>query len=493
MSDGVLALDQGTTSSKALLIDPTTLEVLASAARPLKVTSPRPGWVEQDASLVWDSIREAATEALAKRPDVRLNGVAISNQRESVLAWDPATGVPIGPLVSWQDQRGVDLCRTLSTPDNVALVGRRTGLELNAMYSAAKLRWLVDEARGRAGIRFGTVDAWLLDRLTNGQTYAIEAGNASRTLLFDIATLAWDPELCDLFGVPEAALPEVRRSCGPWGTTLGVPGIPDGVPILAVLGDSHAALFGHWALAPSYPAAGKATYGTGSSVMVPAHRATDRRPGVSTTLAWLLDEPQWAYEANILYSGAGMDWLGTSLGVHGGRGLSELAAGTTDSAGAVFVPALNGLGAPWWEPDAVGTLTGLTVRTQRAHLARAGLESVAHQICDVLDTVDPHQKLTLLHVGGGATASALLMQLQANLLGRELLVARVADISPLGAGALAARGLGIRPAPMVAEPARFVPDPAFSPKRRHDERLRWRQALTRAGVTAASTTSPTHR
>jgi glycerol kinase len=487
MREAVLALDQGTTSSKALLIDPTTLEVLASAARPLTMAFPRQGWVEQDASQVWESVRESAAEALARRPDVRAVAVAISNQRESVVAWDGATGTPIGPLVSWQDQRGVDLCRGLSTPGNVALVGQRTGLELNAMYSAAKLRWLVDQAKGQGGVRFGTVDAWLLDRLTNGQTYAIEAGNASRTLLFDIAKLSWDSDLCALFGVPETVLPEVRRSSGPWGTTQGVSGIPDEVPILAVLGDSHAALYGHWALAPDYPAAGKATYGTGSSIMVPANEVGERRSGVSMTLAWLLDEPLWAYEANILYSGAGMDWLGKALGVAGGRGLSELAASTTDSAGAVFVPALNGIGAPWWEPDAVGTLTGLTARTERAHLARAGLESVAHQICDVLDTMDPGNELELLHVGGGATASDLLMQLQANLLGRELLVATVADISPLGAGALAGEVLGIHPTPQAAHPVRFLPDPAFTTERRQAERTRWRNALTSAGVTRAST------
>jgi glycerol kinase len=494
MRESVLAIDQGTTSSKALLIDPTTLEVLASAARVLAVTSPRPGWVEQDPTRVWESVRESAAEVLAKRPDVRAVAVAISNQRESVVMWDGPTGLPIGPLVSWQDQRGVDLCRRLSTPDNVALVDQRTGLELNAMYSAAKMRWLVDQAKGRDGVRIGTVDAWLLDRLTGGRTYAIEAGNASRTLLFDIAKLSWDSDLCSLFGVPESVLPEVRPSSGPWGTTRGVSGIPDGLPILAILGDSHAALFGHWALAPDYAAAGKATYGTGSSIMVPAHGVGERRSGVSLTLAWLLDEPLWAYEANILYSGSGMDWLGKILGVAGGRGLSELAAGTTDSAGAVFVPALNGLGAPWWEPDAVGTLTGLTFRTERSDLARAGLESVAHQVCDVLDTMDPGKELGLLHVGGGATASDLLMQVQANLLGRELLVAAVTDISPLGVGALAGVGLGIHPIAQAAHPVRFLPDPAFTPERRHDERTRWRNALASAGVTPSSTkTKPQHQ
>ena len=485
MADVVLALDQGTTSSKALLLDPATLSVLASASRPVAIASPRPGWVEQDAAEVWESQRAAAADALSQLPDANLRAIAISNQRESAVAWNTA-GEPIAPLVSWQDQRGTKFLETIDTEANRALVRARTGLELTAMYSAAKLRWLVAQAGGRGDARFGTVDAWLVDRLTGGRTYAIEAGNASRTLLFDITKLAWDADLCALFDVPLAALPEIRPSLGPWGVTHGVPGIPDGVPILGVLGDSHAALFGHWTLAPDHAGAGKATYGTGSSVMVPTTDAASRRDGVATTLAWQTDAPLWAYEANILYSGAGLDWLATAIGADGGRGLSELAATTIDSGGAVFVPALNGLGAPWWEPNAVGTLTGLSVRTGREQIARAGLESVAHQICDVIDVMDPDGAMTLLHAGGGATKSELLMQLQANLLGRELLVAAVADISPVGAAALAARALGYEPQPSALAARSFHPSADFSLERRAAERARWRDALTRAGVRPSS-------
>jgi len=245
-------------------------------------------------------------------------------------------------------------------------------------------------------------------------------------------------------------------------------------------------------ISPDHADAGKATYGTGSSVMVPTADATARRAGVSTTLAWLLDEPLWAHEANILYSGAGLDWLGQALGVAGGRGLSELATGATSSEGAVFVPALNGLGAPWWEPSAIGTLTGLSMNTGRPQLARAGLESVAHQICDCLDVMDPGREHGLLHAGGGATSSDLLMQLQANLLGRDLLVSAVPDISPLGVGALAAHGLGVTPAPGVAG-RRFSPDPEFTAERRAAERARWRDALSRAGVGRPSPDHATER
>lgn len=481
MATAVLALDQGTTSSKALLVDPVALRVLGTATRPVAIRVPRPGWVEQDAAELWESVRAAAADVIAAHPQVRVAAIAISSQRESVTAWDGVSGVPLGPVVSWQDQRGAAICEGLSNPETVVLARQRTGLELNAMYSATKLSWLMGQAGGGPGPRFGTVDSWLLDRLTDGEVYAVEAGSASRTLLFDIERLAWSDEMCALFDVSIGRLPEVRGSAGPWGVTRGVSGVPDGVPILAVLGDSHAALYGHWALAPGHADAGKATYGTGSSVMLPAGSGSARRPGVSTTLAWWLEEPLWAFEANILYSGGGLDWLGRTLGVDGGRGLSELATETTDSGTAVFVPALNGLGAPWWEPSAVGTLTGLTAGTTRAQIARAGLESVAHQICDVLDLLDPDSQQAVVHAGGGATSSGLLMQIQADLLGRDLLIPAVADISPLGAGALAARELGIVPQPDT--PNRLIaPDPQFSVHRRTEARARWRDALSRSGV-----------
>jgi glycerol kinase len=371
------------------------------------------------------------------------------------------------------------------------------------MYSAAKLSWLVD-AHQRPSLRLGTIDAWLLDRLTGGREYAIEAGNAARTLLFDITRLDWDVDLCALFGVPMSVLPPVRASAGALGVTAGVDGIPDGIPILAILGDSHAALYGHTALTPGLAGLGKATYGTGSSVMIPTTSGSDRRPGVSTTLSWLLDAPSWALEANILYSGAGLDWLAGILGVAGGRALGELAAEADSSDGVTIVPALAGLGAPWWEPCAVGTLVGMTAGPSRAAIARAGLDAVAHQIADCVDAMtgplpgarpDSAQASAAppaLHAGGGATANDQLMQIQANLLGREVLVSPVADISPLGAGALAAQQLGYQPVPDVAVRS-VLPDPGFTVERRVAERVRWRDGLRRAGVTVPTNQSPTER
>ena len=270
-----------------------------------------------------------------------------------------------------------------------------------------------------------------------------------------------------------------------------MPGLPDGTPILAVLGDSHAALYGHRALAQVDGDLGKATYGTGSSVMLPADQAGRRVPGLATTLAWQAPEPLWALEGNILYTGAGMDWLARTIGVRPGREFSELAATAASSRGVAFVPALNGLGAPWWDASATGTLTGLTASTTRAEIARAGLESVAHQVCDVVDAMDPEGVQTALHAGGGATASDLLMQTQADLLGRPLLVSSIADISAIGAAALAfeAAGAPMVPAPELA-PREVRPSEGFTPEARAAARATWADALARAGVAVQK--SPKH-
>jgi glycerol kinase len=328
----------------------------------------------------------------------------------------------------------------------------------------------------------------LLDRLTGGAVYATEAGNASRTLLFDVSTMTWSDALGTLFHVDTKRLPEIWNSTGPWGATRGVPGLLDGTPILSMLGDSHAALYGHWSLAPHTIGVGKATYGTGSSVMLPIDDAARRVDGVGTTLAWAAPDPVWALEGNILYSGAGMDWLARSLGVKTGAGLSALAGTAASSRGTVFVPALNGLGAPWWVASAVGTLTGLDGATSRAEIARAGIESVAHQVCDVVDAMDPFTLQRALHAGGGATASDILMQTQADLLGRTLLVSSIADISAIGAAALGfeASGVTFEPADELA-PTEVRPSEAFTAEDRRASRLLWRDALTRAGVPTPAT------
>ncbi len=486
----ILAIDQGTTSSRALLVDRSG-HVQAAGSAALSIRSPRAGWVEQDPNEIWESVVDAISSALAGCPDARIGGVAVSNQRETVVAWAGQGDGPVGPAISWQDQRGDPLCRELATDENRAIVRRASGLELSSMFSASKMARFMERYDFTHGLRIGTVDAWLLDRLTGGATYATEVGNASRTLLLDIERRTWSAEVARLFGIDPTHLPGVRPSNGPWGVTRGVTGVPDGTPILAVLGDSHAALYGHWALSPDFREVGKATYGTGSSVMIPTRTPSTRVPGVSTTLAWQVEEPMWAVEGNILYSGAGIDWLAGVLGCAPGRAFTELASQADDSHGTIFVPALNGLGAPWWTASAAGTLTGLTSATSRAEIARAGIDAVAHQVCDVVDAMDPDRRQTALHAGGGATRSPLLMQVQADLLGRTLLVSHNPDISALGAAALAFQTAGIKFAPAAdLAPTEVQPSPSFSNEDRVAARTAWRGALTRAGV--ALPLSPTH-
>lgn len=478
----VLAVDQGTTSSKAMLVDRTG-NVVASGSCELGIGSPQPGWVEQNADELWTSVVSAVTMAMGACPGASLLGVTVSNQRETVVAWDAGSGQPVAPAISWQDQRGDELCRSLATTENAELVRLLSGLELGSMFSASKIAWFLDRYGKNPSLRIGTVDTWLLDRLTGGAVYATEAGNASRTLLFDIEAQGWSRALGELFSVDVSRLAEVRPSTGPWGETWGVPCIPNGTPILAVLGDSHAALYGHWALAPEHRSVGKATYGTGSSIMMPTDRAVRRVSGVGTTLAWQDPAPLWALEGNILYSGAGMDWLARTLGVKPGADFTQLASTAGSSRGAVFVPALNGLGAPWWEASAVGTLTGLDSATTRAEIALAGIEAVAHQICDVVEAMDPTKNQDALHAGGGATSSQLLMQTQADLLGRTLLVSSITDISAFGVAALGFNAAGVSFAPQDhLKPCAVEPSDSVTEEMRLQRRASWRDGLNRAGV-----------
>jgi glycerol kinase len=477
----LLALDQGTTNTKAILVAPSTREVVSAASRPVSITYPAAGWVEQDAHQLWDATRAAVETCLAA--DGRLPaGIAISNQRESVVAWSRTSGEPLGPVLGWQDARTADWCAAASQAPGVAdLVRDRTGLSLEPAYSASKLRWLVDAARAGGAdpsdILVGTIDTWLVWQLTG--THVIEAGNASRTLLLDLRTLSWDPELLDLFGIPEVVLPEVRASDAGFGRTVGGQGIPAGIPVIAILADSHAALFHH---ASADPGSGKATYGTGTSVMVPCAGPAAGPTGVATTLAWLQgDEATYAREGNILASGAALDWMARTLGAPdgtpGGSFLTELGMSVPDSGGVVFVPAFSGLGSPLWDRRASGVITGLTAGTTRAHLARAALEGIAHQVVDVVEAIesDGLARFSVLNADGGASASRPLMQLQADLLERPVHVAAEPEASAWGAALLAAQALGMS----IGHPTAST---LLEPQRIHtrDRRDAWRVAVARA-------------
>ncbi len=425
----VLAIDQGTSSTKAVLVGDEG-EILGRASVAIGCSYPRPGWVEQDAEEIWRSVQQVI-EAL-DIPDA----IAISNQRESAVVWSDDH---VSPVIGWQDARTAPDCERLR--EHESMIKTRTGLALDPMFSATKLHHLLG---GRDDLHAGTIDAFLIHRLTG--EVATEAGNASRTLLLNLATLDWDDELCELFGVPRHTLPKVRRSDAGFGVTR------DGIPVNAVLADSHAALYAH--------GAAKSTYGTGSSVMVPSADAVD---GLAHTLAWLTDKPTYAVEGNILASGAALDWMARTLGVDH---LEPLAA--PDNGGVHLVPAFSGLGAPYWDRHAEGLLTGLTLGASRAHLARAAFESVAHQICDILDRVE----LDVLHADGGATASELLMQLQADLSGLSVVASSSPEMSALGAADLAA---GARRPRAGREYA-----PRLSEDERETRREAWHAAVRRA-------------
>ncbi len=432
--DVIVSIDQGTTNTKAVLVDAFG-RVLASGSAPVGVHSPATGWVEQRAELVWTSVLEAV--AAADIESYTIVGVALSTQRESVVGWDASTGRPVGPVIGWQDRRTADWCASAFDDEARAVVRKRTGLQIDPMFSAPKLRWLLDHLPtgvATADVRVGTVDSWLLWNLTGGAAHRCEAGNASRTLLYDVVELRWGPDLLDLFGIPPHVLPQVEASNGAFGVTAGVAGLADGIPILAVMADSHAALFGQGCTTPGMA---KATYGTGSSVMTPVSEFVASTSAVPTTLAWVTDRPTYAREGNILATGAALAWTADML--LGGRvaDLMTLAETVADSGGVTLVPAFSGLGAPHWDRDATAVISGMTASTSAAHIARAAIEAVGHQVSDVVEAIElDGERLTTFRADGGITVSDLAMQTQADLLGRAIEVADVPEVSALGAAQL---------------------------------------------------------
>ncbi|HEY6811350.1 MAG TPA: FGGY family carbohydrate kinase, partial [Propionibacteriaceae bacterium] len=384
----ILAIDQGTTNSKAALISAAGRLISSGTAR-VGVSSPRPGWVEQDAVRIWTSVLEAMAACLESAPDAEIQGVALSTQRESVVGWRASTGMPLGPVIGWQDRRTTTWCTQALSEQDGQLVIARTGLRIDPMFSAPKMRWLLDNRPPEvplADVRLGTVDSWLVWQLTGGSTHLCEAGNASRTLLYDITELDWNGELLDIFGVPAAALPATVASDQGFGTTSGVPLVPDGAPIAAVMADSHAALFGQGCTDVGMA---KATYGTGSSVMAPVADLSAGDARIAVTLAWVIDgSPTYALEGNILFSGAALAWAADLLTDGRVADLVALADTVSDSGGVTLVPAFAGLGAPHWDRNAHALISGMSEGTGRAHLARAAVDAIAHQICDIVDVIE---------------------------------------------------------------------------------------------------------
>jgi glycerol kinase len=428
----ILAVDQGTTATTCLVVGD-GLEVRGRATVPVPVETPRPGWVEQDPELLWRSVEHAAAAALANARVAprEVEAIGIANQRETTVVWEAATGRPVAPAIVWQDRRTAERCRELPAEE----IRARTRLACDPYFSATKLEWILRETRRRDGLRFGTVDAWLLWRLTSGDVHATDATNASRTLLLDLATLDWDEELLALFSVPRELLPEVRPSAGVVGE--GVVGEVR-APVAALAGDQQASLYGHGCLAPGET---KATFGTGAFVLAASGRDCSPAPPGLVRTAAAGAAPSYALEGSIFVAGAAIQWLRDGLGLLADARESEALARSVPSTGGVyFVPALAGLGSPHWEPDARGLICGLTRGTRREHLARAALEAIAYQTRDVLDALP--QRPERLRVDGGATANGFLVQFLADVARVPVEVAAERETTALGAAALAGVATG---------------------------------------------------
>ena len=473
----VLAIDQGTTNTKAVLVDAGG-QVVARASTPLTTHYPHPGWAEQSASAIWTSVQKVIADLV---PHGVPDAIAIANQRETLVVWDAETSQPICPAPIWQCRRTASDCAALIAAGHNPAVLAATGLDINPLFPASKLAWVLRNlpqaatllAQGR--LRTGTVDSWLLWNLTGGATFACDHSNASRTQLFDTETLTFSKDLSAIFGAPLDCLPDPRPSDSRFGTTAArQTTLPAGIPIHAMLGDSHAALYGHGVRSPGTV---KATYGTGSSLMTLTPARTASNHGLSGTIAWTdRNGTAHALEGNITVSAQAASFMAALLGVKDAASLSDLAQTVPDSGGVVFIPALAGLGAPHWDDTATGTITGMTHGTTRAHLARATFEAIALQIADVFTAMeaDIGHPLAALRADGGASGNGFLMQLQADILDRVVQTVDVEEVGALGVAAMAFAALG-EDLPLSALSCRYSPQ--LLNMEAQSIRARWQKAL----------------
>jgi len=479
----ILALDAGTTSSRALVFDENG-RTLAVAQREFRQFYPQPGWVEHDAEEIWRTQIDVAAEAIAEA-GVEIEAIGITNQRETTVLWDRETGRPVANAIVWQDRRTAQFCDELRVHEE--LVRAKTGLVIDAYFSGTKLKWLLTRQPDHLTTRplaFGTIDSWLVWNLTRGRTHVTDVTNASRTMLFDIHRAEWDDELLALLGIPREVLPVVRSSRSDFAVTAeGLP-IPAGLPIRGIAGDQQASLFGQRCTRASMA---KNTYGTGSFVVMNTGGAPVRSShGLLATIAWRLgDEPlQYALEGSIFVTGAAVQWLRDELHIiSSAREIEPLAASVPDSGGVVVVPAFTGLGTPHWDPYARGAILGLTRGSTAAHIARATLDSIALQTADVLQAMgeDSGIALTELRVDGGASTNDLLMQIQADLAGIPVIRTHNPETTALGAAYLA--GL---PTPDEQARPEHVFEPRISAGQREETLARWRRAVERAKGWASS-------
>jgi glycerol kinase len=487
----ILALDQGTTSSRAILFDQAGA-IAALAQQEFTQHYPQPGWVEHDSTEIFTSQLTCAVEVLGRAGAVPgdVAAIGITNQRETVIVWDRATGKPVYPAIVWQDRRTAAQCDALEQCGAGETIAARTGLVIDPYFSATKIKWILDNVAGartraeRGELAFGTVDSWLIWQLTSGRRHVTDVTNASRTLLYNIVEGKWDEELLRLFDIPASILPEVvwsSQRIGEVTTKLGL----EGVTIAGIAGDQQAALFGQTCWTPGEA---KNTYGTGCFLL--QHIGTEFRRSrhklITTVAASASQRLEYAFEGSIFIGGAVVQWLRDNLRLIGASAEVEaLAAGVSDAGGVVFVPAFVGLGAPHWDPRASGLLIGLRRDTTTAHIARAALESIAFQVADVLDAVHSETKtpLSALRVDGGAAVNNLLMQFQADILGVPVMRPRVTETTALGAAYLAGLAVDFWPSPEALR-AGHRDDTRFEPKMSQAEaaqrRKEWLRAVERS-------------
>ena len=496
----ILAIDQGTTSSRAIAFD-LNGGVVGLAQQPLPQHFPRDGWVEQDPEDIWQTALETSRQAMAEAQErgYAIAAIGIVNQRETTVVWDRTSGRPIHNAIVWQDRRGADRCRALVAGGGAPAVRRTTGLVPDSYFSATKLEWLLSHVEGAGaaasggGLAFGTVDSFLLWRLTGGAVHATDATNASRTMLFDIEVQAWDTALCAEFGVPDGVLPEVRDTAGRFGVTD--PAIfGESIPITGVAGDQQGGLVGQGCLTPGMA---KSTYGTGCFILVnTGHERPEPGEGILATVAWRLDgETVYAVEGSIFNAGTAIQWLRDGLGIIAESAeTAALAAGLPDNEGVYLVPAFTGLGAPWWDAEARGGLFGLTRDTGTAHLARAALEASGYQTADLLQAMGGPKEVGRpgfgagigrgrLRVDGGMAANDWLMQFIADIADAPVERPAVTETTALGAALLAGVGAGLYDSLEEAAASAWRPDRIFIPAMPADRRRAllagWRAAVER--------------
>lgn len=489
----IIALDEGTTNAKAVAID-SRGRVVVKYSQPLAIQTPHDGWVEQSGEMLVEASLNVIAKAVEHVGAENIAALAISNQRETAIGWYRQSGKPINSAITWQCTRSAAFCDELRRQNKEQQIKTTTGLPIAPLFSASKMRWLLESIPDgyrlaeRGDICLGTIDSWLLWNLTQGEAFYCDHSNAARTQLLNLQTGQWDDEMLALFQIPRAALPEIKPSSGLFGYTRGLNIIPDGIPVMTMVGDSHAALFGH---ALGELGCVKATYGTGSSVMAPVKSAQCDIDALATTIAWHDgDSITYGLEGNIPHTGDAVAWMADSTGLSElsdeelAHELNTLPASVESTLGVYFVPALTGLGAPWWDDSARGVICGLNRGVKRAHLIRAALESITYQIADVVVAMRQQDdfQLVALMVDGGPTKNDWLMQYQADLLGCPVMRSDIPELSAIGAALLARKALN--PGSLtdlrayLTEHSEFIPDMARH-QRLQKRWQEWRHAVNR--------------